>query len=108
MKTAITWIVTKICNLLNPLGLLAFLLMALMCIEGGFWLPLIVPAIFGIIGLIFGIFCWDETLAPRMFWVKSRTDIFEKKVGAAIGYMLGCFNSACFLEGVIFVLIMNS
>lgn len=45
------------------------------CILGG---------ICAVIGIIIGFTGWAEDVAPRMFWVKSRVDLFDSKIGYAL------------------------
>lgn len=100
MKTAIVWFVTLIVNIANPFGMLAFLLM----FTESHYDALLIPACIAPLGFVFGIFCWSENIAPRMFWVKSRTDLFGSRVKSAFGYMLGFFNLACLITGLVMVL----
>ena len=45
------------------------------CILGG---------ICAVIGIILGFTGWAEDVAPRMFWVKSRLELMDSKVGYAL------------------------
>lgn len=86
---AIVWLISVITNILNPIGMIsACFLMA----EEGFDL-FIVPAIIGIIGIVYGFATFNFNVSPRMFWIKSSVALFDMRVGAALGYGLTFFNS---------------
>lgn len=100
MKTAIAWLVSLIVNIVNPIGMLACCFM----VADGLFEALIVPACIAPLGFIFGIFCWKENVAPRMFWVKSRTELFDSRVKSAFGYMFSFFNCACAVVALLMII----
>lgn len=96
--TALVWLIGLITNILNPIGMV----LAIFALSLGDWDIYLVPLIFGVDGLIYGFWAWNYEVAPRMFWIKSRTELFDSRVGCAIGYFISFFNSAM----VVMVLIM--
>lgn len=86
---ALVWIISKITNLLNPIGLIATCLL----VADGEIDMFIVPLIMGIVGMIYGFLSFEYDIAPRMFWVKSRLGIADMRVGATLGYGMSFFNS---------------
>jgi len=93
----IVWIITKLTNLLAPIGLIATCFLAA---EGEGEL-FIVPAILAAVGLVYGMFSWRYEVAPRMFWVKSKLELFDNRVGCAIGSALTFFCSTVAIETII-------
>lgn len=91
MRTVLVWLISVICSIVNPFGIL--ILIAFLCEEK--YDLLLVPAIAGGVGFLFGFIFWDEMVAPRMFWVKSRTEVFDNRVNIASKYMFSFFNCAC-------------
>lgn len=51
----------------------------------------IVGGMCALIGLIIGFTGWAETVPPRWFWVKSKTDLVGSRVGTAFSYALQFF-----------------
>lgn len=47
-------------------------------------MALILGAICGVIGIILGFTGWAEDVAPRMFWIKSKTELLDNKIGYAL------------------------
>ena len=47
---------------------------------------LIISGVLAIVGLIFGIFAYSNSIPPRWFWSRSKDFIFEFSVTAVLGY----------------------
>lgn len=44
-----------------------------------------------VLGLVVGIIGWADTVPPRWFWIKSRTELAGSRVMTAIGYAIQFF-----------------
>lgn len=93
----LVWIITTITNLLTPIGLISTCFLA----AEGDGDMFILPAILAAVGLVYGIFSWNYEVAPRMFWVKSKLELFENRVGCAIGSALTFFCSTVAIEVIV-------
>ena len=58
------------------------------CFEG---YEFIVGAILAAIGLIVGWSAWGREVPPRWFWVKSKLELFDNRVGNAFSYAIQFF-----------------
>lgn len=79
---AVIWIVDKILPITSVVGLLSLLLF-------NFEIPFIVfivAIVCFVFGIFFGVAAWKYDVPPRWFWVKSKMDLFDNKIGYTIGY----------------------
>ena len=93
--TAFLWVFQKISPILTVLG-------ALVLFGGGFeWYEFIVGVILAVLGLIVGWSTWGQEVPPRWFWVKSKLELFDNRVGNAISYALQFFLIPFGITGII-------
>ena len=64
-------------------------------------LALILGGVSAVIGLIVGIVGWADTVPPRWFWIKSRTELAGSRVMTAIGYTIQFFFIPACIIGLI-------
>lgn len=80
-------IITKITNILNPIGMIIALL------AGD--LDFVIPLVCGIIGCVYGFLTWGYTVPPRvLFWTESPLGLTNMRLGSTIGSGITFFNSA--------------
>lgn len=96
------WIISKLTNLLCPIGIIIALCLFLDAGEFSMW---IAPICAAVLGLIFGFVSWQYDVAPRMFWVKSRFELFDSRVGAALGSAVTFFFSGVSIEFLVVMLV---
>lgn len=51
----------------------------------------IIGGICAFVGLILGFTGWAEDVAPRMFWVKSRVDLLDNRIGYSLTMAIQMF-----------------
>lgn len=86
-------------NIMSPLGMLMLLgyLMEGMLDSYQF----VIAGIAAAIGLVFGFVSWDETVEPRLFWVRSDVELLDSRIGASLTYAIKFFFSAFLIIGLI-------
>ena len=98
--TAFLWVFQKISPILTVLG-------ALVLFGGGFeWYEFIVGVILAVLGLIVGWSTWGREVPPRWFWVKSKLELFDNRVGNAFSYALQFFLIPFGVTGIITIVDM--
>ena len=98
--TAFLWVFQKISPILTILG-------ALVLFGGGFkGYEFIVGAVLAVFGLIVGWSTWGQEVPPRWFWVKSKLELFDNRVGNAFSYALQFFLIPFGITGIITIVEM--
>ena len=83
-------IITKITNILNPIGMIIALLL-----FGAGDLDFVIPLVCGIIGCVYGFLTWGYTVPPRvLFWTESPLGLTNMRLGSTITSGITFFNSA--------------
>lgn len=78
----------KITNGLGVLGIIAI------AVYDDFYAPVTWTAaiICLVLGIILGATQWAIDVPPRMFWLRSKSELLETRIGCALGYGQICFN----------------
>ncbi len=98
--TAFLWVFQKISPILTVLG-------ALVLFGGGFeWYEFIVGVILAVLGLIVGWSTWGQEVPPRWFWVKTKLELFDKRVWNAFSYAIQFFLIPFGVTGIITIVDM--
>ena len=85
LVTALLWVFQKISPILTIFG-------ALVLFGGGFeGYEFIVGGVLAVLGLIVGWSAWGQEVPPRWFWVKSKLELFDNRIGSAFGYAVQFF-----------------
>ena len=93
--TALLWIFQKISPIITVLG-------ALVLFGDGFeGYEFIVGAVLAVLGLIVGWSALGQEVPPRWFWVKSKLELFDNRVGNAFSYALQFFLIPFAITGII-------
>lgn len=100
--TAIALIFSFLANLLSPLGVF-------LCF--GYYMEdllepyqFVISGIAAVVGLVFGFATWGETVAPRMFWIKSNVELLDNRICASLNYAWKFFFSAFFLTTLPYII----
>jgi len=100
LVTALLWIFQKISPILTILG-------ALVLFGDGFiGYEFVVGAVLAVLGLIVGWFAWSQDVPPRWFWVKSKLELFDNRIGSAFGYAVQFFMIPFGVTGIIAIIDM--
>jgi hypothetical protein len=78
----ISYIINLLAPIVNTLGIFGLIL----SIGNDDIDVLIISGVLAIVGLIFGIFAYSNSIPPRWFWSRSKDFIFEFSVTAVLGY----------------------
>ena len=78
----ISYIINLLAPIVNTLGIFGLIL----SIGNDDIDVLIISGVLAIVGLIFGIFAYGNSIPPRWFWSRSKDFIFEFSVTAVLGY----------------------
>lgn len=81
-------VISFIINLLAPIVNLIGIIGLFASIENDDIDVLIISGVLAIVGLIFGIFAYSNSIPPRWFWSRSKNFIFEFSVTTVLGYAL--------------------
>lgn len=81
-------VISFIINLLAPIVNLIGIIGLFASIENDDIDVLIISGVLAIVGLIFGIFAYGNSIPPRWFWSRSKNFIFEFSVTSVLGYAL--------------------
>ena len=81
-------VISFIINLLAPIVNLIGIIGLFASIENDDIDVLIISGVLAIVGLIFGIFAYSNSIPPRWFWSRSKNFIFEFSVTTILGYAL--------------------
>jgi hypothetical protein len=93
--TAFLWVFQKISPILTVIG-------ALVLFGDGYkGYEFIVGAVLAVFGLIVGWSTWGQEVPPRWFWVKSKLELFDNRVGNAFSYALQFFLIPFAITGII-------
>ena len=93
--TAFLWVFQKISPILTVIG-------ALVLFGDGYkGYEFIVGAVLAVFGLIVGWSTWGREVPPRWFWVKSKLELFDNRVGNAFSYALQFFLIPFAITGII-------
>ena len=98
--TALLWFLQKIAHITNLVGLLVLLSEIA---YGDIGIGTHVYALaggFALAGFILGFTNWALDVPPKFFWTKSRVQLFDKRVGNALGYAVIFFLLPFFVAGV--------
>ena len=101
--TALLWLIQKIASITNLVGLLVLLS------EIGFGDIGIGTHVYvlagglALAGFILGFTNWALDVPPKLFWTKSRVQLFDNRVGNALGYAIIFFLLPFFVAGVAYV-----
>ena len=98
--TALLWVFQKVSPILTILG-------ALVLFGGGFiGYEFIVGAVLAVLGLIVGWSSCGQEVPPRWFWVKSKLELFDNRIGSAFGYAVQFFMIPFGVTGIIAIIDM--
>lgn len=76
------WIINKILPITSFVGILCLILF-----ELAFPISIYIAcAVSFILGVFFGVAAWNYDVPPRWFWVKSKMELFDNKIGYSLGY----------------------
>ena len=98
--TALLWLLQKIAPITNLVGLLVLLS------EIGFGdigigtHVYVVAGGLALAGFVLGFTNWALDVPPKFFWTKSRVQLFDNRVGNALGYAVIFFLLPFFVAGV--------
>lgn len=96
--TALLWFFQKISPILTILG-------ALVLFGDGFeGYEFIVGTVLAVLGLIVGWSTWGQEVPPRWFWVKSKLELFDNRIGSAFGYAVQFFLIPFAVTGIIAII----
>ena len=101
--TALLWLIQKIASITNLVGLLVLLS------EIGFGDIGIGTHVYvlagglALAGFILGFTNWALDVPPKLFWTKSRVQLFDNRVGNALGHAIIFFLLPFFVAGVAYV-----
>lgn len=82
MITIIAFIINSLAPIVNIMGLIGLC----GCGMYGFGHLFIYSAILFVVGLVFGVFAYNQDIPPRWFWSKSKNDLFRFAFTSVLGY----------------------
>ena len=97
---ALLWLLQKIAPITNLVGLL---MLVSELVHGDIGIGTHVYVIAGVIalaGFVLGFTNWALDVPPKFFWTKSRVQLFDNRVGNALGYAVIFFPLPFFVAGV--------
>jgi len=98
--TALLWLIQKIAPITNLVGLLVLLSeLAYNDIGIGTHVYFLAGGL-ALAGFILGFTNWALDVPPKFFWTKSRVQLFDNRVGNALGYAVIFFLLPFFVAGV--------
>ncbi len=98
--TALLWLIQKIAPITNLVGLLVLLSeLAYNDIGVGTHVYVLAGGL-ALAGFILGFTNWALDVPPKFFWTKSRVQLFDNRVGNALGYAVIFFLLPFFVAGV--------
>ncbi len=101
--TVLLWLIQKIAPITNLVGLLV-LLSEIGYSDIGIGAHVYVLAGgLALAGFVLGFTNWALDVPPKLFWTKSRVQLFDNRVGNAFGYAVIFFLLPFFVAGVAFV-----
>ena len=99
--TVLLWLIQKIAPITNLVGLLVLLSeIAYGDIGIGTHVYVLAGGL-ALAGFILGFTNWALDVPPRFFWTKSRVELFDNRVGNALGYAVIFFFLPFFVVGVV-------
>ena len=97
--TALLWLIQKIAPITNIVGLLVLLSeLAYGDIGIGTHVYFLAGGL-ALAGFILGFTNWALDVPPKFFWTKSRVQLFDNRVGNALGYAVIFFLLPFFVVG---------
>ena len=98
--TALLWLLQKIAPITNLIGLLVLLSEIAYGDIGIETHVYVIAGGLALAGFVLGFTNWALDVPPKFFWTKSRVQLFDNRVGNALGYAVIFFLLPFFVAGV--------